>query len=251
MSEPHPRVADRIARVLKQASITHAFGMPGGEVITLLDALEEAGVFFVLARNETAAAMMAAGCCASSDGPGLLVTTLGPGLANAVNGIADAWQERVPLIVISGVVERGIRARYTHQVVDHRALLAPLVKGSFEIEPLGAEATIARAVRLALAHPRGPVHLDLSPQVAADRTCPASAAFAPMRVAHPWPDAQDPALTEVRARRARAHEVCWLCASSAGSPHEHSTYFRTYKLGNAGTRIGNHLLSKNNITYDG
>ena len=59
----------------------------------------------------------------------LLVTTLGPGLANAVNGIADAAQERVPLLVMSGVVERGIRGRYTHQILDHAALLRAAREG--------------------------------------------------------------------------------------------------------------------------
>ena len=49
---------------------------------------------------------MAAGAAAATGAPGLLVTTLGPGLANAVNGIADAAQERVPLLIISGVIER-------------------------------------------------------------------------------------------------------------------------------------------------
>lgn len=161
------RVADTIARALHAHGIRHAFGMPGGEVVTLVDGLELAGIRFVLARNETAAAMMAAATAVRGDVPGLLVTTLGPGLGNAVNGIADAMQERNPLIVISGIVERNIRARYTHQIIDHAALLRPLVKASFEVEAEGAAAVIARAVALSLASPCGPVHLDLSPAVAA------------------------------------------------------------------------------------
>ena len=129
------RVADTIAATLYAHGIRHAFGMPGGEVVTLIDGLEAAGIAFHLARHETAAAIMAAGASVTTQTPGLLVTTVGPGLANAVNGIADAAQEHVPLIVISGVVERPIRARYTHQVIDHQAMVRPLVKASFEIEP--------------------------------------------------------------------------------------------------------------------
>ena len=132
------RVADTVARSLAAAGVRHAFGMPGGEVVTLIDALAEARIRFVLARHETAAAIMGAGAATVTGAPGLLVTTLGPGLANAVNGIADAAQERMPLLVVSGVVERSIRARYTHQILDHAALLRPLVKASFEIEPEGA-----------------------------------------------------------------------------------------------------------------
>ncbi|WP_156995321.1 thiamine pyrophosphate-binding protein [Elstera litoralis] len=132
------RIADLIAQTLAAHGIRHAFGMPGGEVVTMLDALEAAGIAFTLARNETAAAMMAAGASAVTGAPGLLLTTLGPGLANAVNGIADAQQEQVPLLVISGIVEADVRGRYTHQILDHAALLRPLVKASFEIAAEGA-----------------------------------------------------------------------------------------------------------------
>ena len=208
------RVADTIARALHTHGIRHAFGMPGGEVVTLVDALEAAGIRFVLARNETAAAIMAAGTATCGDVPGLLVTTLGPGLGNAVNGIADAMQERNPLIVISGVVERNIRARYTHQIVDHAALLRPLVKASFEVEAEGAGAVIARAVALALASPCGPVHLDLSPAVAAmPDSAPLAVVAQTQRV---WAVAlEHPALVQVRAQLAQARRPLLLAGLEA------------------------------------
>lgn len=137
--------------------------MPGGEVVTLLDALGKAGIRFVLARQETSTAIMTAGAFAARGAPGLLLTTIGPGLANAVNDIADAAQERVPLIVISGVVDHSVRSRFTNQAFDHAALLRPLVKASFEIEADDAGATVARAIALACAEAMGPVHLDLAP----------------------------------------------------------------------------------------
>ncbi len=161
------RVADVVAQVLRRAGVEWAFGMPGGEVVTLVDGLQAAGIRFVLARNETAAAMMAAGNATVGGAPGLLVTTLGPGLANGINGIADAAQERIPLIVISGVVERSIRTRYTHQIIDHAAMLRAVVKASFEIEPEGAAETVLRALAIATTAPFGPVHLDISPVTAA------------------------------------------------------------------------------------
>ena len=209
-----PRVADRMAATLFQSGIRHAFGMPGGEVTTLLDALECAGIQFVLARNETAAGMMAAGTCLDAKTPGLLVTTIGPGLANAVNGIADAMQERTPLIVISGTIEDHLRGRYTHQVIDHRRLLAPVVKASFEISAQTASAVMARAIRLAMTHPCGPVHIDLSPSLAATPTSEASAsAFVPSQPVRP--DPQDPLLHEVRARLAAAKRPLILAGLDA------------------------------------
>ena len=208
------RVADMIALSLHEAGVRHAFGMPGGEVVTLIDALQKAGIRFVLARNETAAAMMAAGASAIGGAPGLLVTTLGPGLANAVNGIADAVQERSPLIVVSGVVERPLRARYTHQVVDHAALLRPLVKASFEIEPEGASEVVARAISLATSAPPGPVHLDLSPSVAAARVRSSQvAAVAVHRLRQINPG--DPGIAALRARVQQAHRPLALAGIEA------------------------------------
>jgi acetolactate synthase-1/2/3 large subunit len=208
------RVADRIAETLAAAGIRHAFGMPGGEVVTFIDALERAGIGFVLARNETAAAMMAAGAHAVSRAPGLLVTTLGPGLANAVNGIADACQERAALIVVSGVVERAVRGRYTHQVLDHAALLHPLIKASFEIEPEGAVAITARALGLAMAGPAGPVHLDLSPAVAAMPALP-EPAIRPAPLIHPSYISATRPLRELRARLVAAKRPVLLAGYEA------------------------------------
>ncbi len=202
MSEPL-RVADLVAQTLAAHGISLAFGMPGGEVVTLVDALGEAGIRFVLARQETSAAIMAAGSHASNGAPGLLVTTVGPGLANAVNGIADAAQERVPLIVMSGVVDHVHRARYTHQVFDHTKLLAPLVKASFEIEADGASATVARAIRLAMSHPMGPVHLDLAPGTAALPVNDATV-HRPARAYAPALKSTDPGIDAIRAALAGA-----------------------------------------------
>lgn len=180
-SKSSRRIADIAAATLHEYGIRHAFGMPGGEVLTLVDALRDAGIRFVLCRHETPAATMAAGAGIAGNTPGLLVTTLGPGLANAVNAVADAAQERLPLVIISGVVDHDIRHRYTHQVLDHASLLRGLVKGSFEIEAAGAGATTARAIELALTPPFGPVHLDLAPGTAALLASPADRPARPAR----------------------------------------------------------------------
>lgn len=160
------RVADIVAGTLANYGARQAFGMPGGEVVTLVDALNQAGVEFLLARQESGAAIMAAGYATATGRLGVLVTTLGPGLANAVNGIADASQEHIPLIVLSGVVDLVVRGRYTHQIIDQSAMLRPLVKGCFEVNAAGAAAITARAIELALARPMGPVLIELSPGTA-------------------------------------------------------------------------------------
>lgn len=209
------RVADTIAATLRAHGVRQAFGMPGGEVVTLIDALVKAGIAFHLARHETAAALMAAGVCQVTQAPALLVTTVGPGLANAVNGIADAAQEHVPLVVISGVVDRPTRARYTHQVIDQASLMRPLVKASFEIEPESAAATVARALALATSAPMGPVHLDLSPQAAASTAPLEPRAIAPPRLRVPTIAANDPAVSDLAKRLARAQRPLILAGYEA------------------------------------
>ncbi len=209
------RIADLIAQTLSAHGVRHAFGMPGGEVVTMLDALNAAGIAFTLARNETAAAMMAAGASAVTGAPGLLLTTLGPGLANAVNGIADAQQEQVPLLIISGIVEHGVRGRYTHQILDHAALLRPLVKASFEIAAEGAAETIARALALAVRAPAGPVHIDLSPALAAQDAPAASHPVKPPVRLHPVPAGDDPIMRAVADKIAHSRHPIILAGFEA------------------------------------
>jgi acetolactate synthase-1/2/3 large subunit len=216
------RVVEAVAATLRAHGVRHAFGMPGGEVVTLIDGLEKAGIAFHLARHETAAASMAAGASITTGTPGLLVTTVGPGLANAVNGIADAAQERVPLIVISGIVDRPTRARYTHQVIDHAQLLRPVVKASFEIECESAGPTVARALALALTEPMGPVHLDLSPAVAA-MIDPYPRTISPTNILAPVIGAADPAIQTLAQRLSKAERPLILAGfeaarANAGSP---------------------------------
>lgn len=172
-------VADHIARRLVAAGCRWAFGVPGGEVLTLIDALERAGVEFVAARHESAAGFMAEGTWHATGAPGVLVATIGPGVANAINPIANAQQDRTPLIVITGCVDPADAQSYTHQVFDHGAVLAPLVKARFQVST-GAGAAIAeKAVAAATSHPPGPVHIDLPVNVAASAEAQAPIASRP------------------------------------------------------------------------
>ncbi|MCG8405671.1 MAG: hypothetical protein MI923_10780, partial [Phycisphaerales bacterium] len=113
-----------------------AFGIPGGEVLALMGALDEAGIKFVLTKHENAAGFMAEGVWHAQSAekiaaPGILLATIGPGVANAINVVANAMQDRVPLIFLTGCVDGAEAETYTHQVFDHQALVRPVVKGSF------------------------------------------------------------------------------------------------------------------------
>jgi len=160
------RSADVLATRLYAAGCRYAFGMPGGEVLTIVDALEAAGIRFILIKHENAAGFMAEGVYHRTGAPGILVATLGPGVANAVNVIANADQDRVPLIFLTGCVDDDEAHTYTHQVFDHRAILEPITRATFTLSANSADIIADKAVNLAIAARPGPVHIDVPISVA-------------------------------------------------------------------------------------
>lgn len=160
------RAADIIARRLYEAGCRHAFGMPGGEVLTLVDALVAAGITFVLCKHENAAGFMAEGTYHRTGAPGIMVATVGPGAANGVNVVANAHQDRVPLIVLTGCMDPDETLTYTHQVFDHRALFQPITKATFTLTAQGADIIADKALAVALGDRPGPVHIDVPMAVA-------------------------------------------------------------------------------------
>jgi acetolactate synthase-1/2/3 large subunit len=174
MPQSDPRAADLLARRLHEAGCRHAFGMPGGEVLTLVDALEKAGIRFVLAKHENAAGFMAEGVHHRAGAPAILVATLGPGALNGVNVVANALQDRVPMIVLTGCVDEDEALTYTHQVLDHQQVFRPITKATFRLTAQGADTVADRAVSLAIAPRPGPVHVDV-PIGVADTRLPAPA----------------------------------------------------------------------------
>ena len=168
------RAADVLARRLYDEGCRFAFGMPGGEVLTLVDALRKVGIRFVLAKHENAAAFMAEGAWHRTGAPGILVATVGPGALNGINAVANAQQDRVPLIVLAGCVDADEAQTYTHQVLDQTQVFRPITKASFTLVP-GAAAVIAdKAVSIATEGQPGPVHIDVPISVADAAVLPQS-----------------------------------------------------------------------------
>jgi len=159
--------AEIIARRLHGAGVRYAFGIPGGEVLTMIKALDETGIKFIMTKHENAAGFMAEGTYHASDAPAVLVATVGPGAANAVNFIANAMQDRVPVIYITGCVDAKDAVSYTHQVFDQRELLSSITKATFEVVNGAVDEIIDKAVAIAMQDPPGPVHINLPISVAA------------------------------------------------------------------------------------
>lgn len=165
-----PTGAEIIGAALARAGASHAFGVPGGEVLALMQGLDQAGLRFVLVRHENSGGFMAEGLWHVTGALPVLVATLGPGVTNAVNVVANAMQDRVPLIFLTGCVDAAEAETYTHQVLDHQALLRPVVKGSFRLAAGAVGAGMAKAITLALSGQPGPVHVDVPIGVAEGRS---------------------------------------------------------------------------------
>lgn len=161
-----PTSVEIIAKYLQQAGVKYAYGIPGGEVVAMIDALENNDIQFTLVKHENAGGFMAEGAHHASGTPGVLVATLGPGVANAINFIANAHQDRVPVIFLTGCVDEVEAMTYTHQIFDHQVLLKPITKASLRVANGAVEETIDKAISIALQDPPGPVHVDIPISVA-------------------------------------------------------------------------------------
>lgn len=155
-------VAETIVDTLAAAGIDTVFGLPGGEVVEILDALRRRNLRFVFVHNESSAVFMADALARITGKPGVVLTTLGPGATNAVAGVAHAYLDRSPVLVITAQKPDALLPDYTHQVLDLHALYRPITKGSFKVTAENAQATVRHALQLAQQGRPGPVHLQIS-----------------------------------------------------------------------------------------
>lgn len=172
------RVANIIVDTLRDLGVTDYFGIPGGAITPIYDALLDAqGVRLLHNRHETGALFMAAGCSLMGRLPCVLVTS-GPGLTNAITGLASAFADGVPLLVLGGEVARknfgrGALQEGSKYELDLQAMVRSVTKYSATImNPRSAASVVRRAVGTALSGRRGPVFLSLPIDVASETVVP-------------------------------------------------------------------------------
>ncbi len=158
--------ADLIARILYEAGVRYAAGIPSGQVLAIIEAMRRAGIEFVLVSHEGAAGFMADVMGRVSGMPGVAVATVGPGATNLTTGIGNAFLDRSPALAITGQVPCAQLNRRVQMRIDHQALFGPIVKASYQLNGSSIGETVRRALALATAEPPGPVHLDLPEDVA-------------------------------------------------------------------------------------
>jgi acetolactate synthase I/II/III large subunit len=173
-------IAESLVTACRHAGATHAFGVPGGG--SNLDVVGEVvgqGMRFVLTHTETAAAVMAGVTAQMTGAPALAIATRGPGLASAVNGVAQALLDHQPMVLVTDCVAASERSRISHQRIDQQAALRTVSKGSVVLDGRRPSAP-AQVVGLALGGRPGPVHVDIDPSAnGADTDVPADPTIAP------------------------------------------------------------------------
>ena len=126
--KPAKNGADLLVQSLEAQGVEYIFGVPGGAALPILDMLAEHGPKFIVCRHETGAAFMAQAWGRITGKPGVVLTTSGPGLINAVCGVATATEDRDPLVIITGQVSRAVRFKQSHMNLDSVSLFAPITK---------------------------------------------------------------------------------------------------------------------------
>ncbi len=182
MAEDGGTGAAAVIAALQAAGTTRLFGVPGGgSSLDLIAAARAAGLPFALARQETAAMIMAATTAELTHRPGAVLVTRGPGVGNAANGMAQAALDRAPVLLLAAGFTEAERAFANHQFFDHAAMLAPVSKGAAKVTgPRSATGAIAADLLVrAMSAPRGPVLLELTAAAARGESAPLPALALP------------------------------------------------------------------------
>jgi len=162
MSQESTTTAGLLAGYLRAVGVSHVFGYPGESIIDFMETARHQGLELVSAVREGTAAFMAQGAAMVTGRPGVCLSTLGPGSTAILNGVASATMDRVPMLAISGQIETNREQSFTHQVVDHGRMFAPVTKLALRLEEGSADTVIRKALRTAVAERPGAVHLTVN-----------------------------------------------------------------------------------------
>jgi len=152
-----------LIRCLKDEGVDYLFGYPGGAVLHIYDALyQQEDVNHILVRHEQAATHAADGYARATGKPGVVLVTSGPGATNAVTGIATAFMDSIPMVVITGQVPSANIGSDAFQEVDSVGITRPCVKHNFLVKDINKLAeTVKKAFYVATTGRPGPVVIDV------------------------------------------------------------------------------------------
>ena len=154
---------EMIARALEDEGVEYIFGYPGGAVLHIYDALfKDCKIPHILVRHEQAATHAADGYARATGKPGVVLVTSGPGATNAITGIATAYMDSIPMVVLAGQVQSHLIGEDAFQETDMIGISRPIVKHSFMVKRTeDLPIMIKKAFRIASSGRPGPVVIDI------------------------------------------------------------------------------------------
>ncbi|HOV79081.1 MAG TPA: biosynthetic-type acetolactate synthase large subunit [Bacillota bacterium] len=163
-------VAEALIRCLEQENVELIFGYPGGTILPVYDALHNTSIKHILVRHEQGAAHMADGYARVTGKVGVCMATSGPGATNLVTGIANAYMDSVPMVIITGQVPTSQVGTDAFQEVDITGITIPITKHNFLVkDPKQLPAIVKKAFHIASTGRPGPVLIDLPKDIAQAR----------------------------------------------------------------------------------
>ena len=164
--------AEIVVQSLKDEGVEHIFGYPGGAALHIYDAFyQQDDIKHILARHEQGATHAADGYARASGKPGVVLVTSGPGVTNTITGIATAYMDSIPLVVLTAQVPTNLIGDDAFQEVDTVGITRPCVKHNFLVRNVADLAlTIKKAFYLAGSGRPGPVVVDIPKDVTAAKT---------------------------------------------------------------------------------
>ena len=151
-----------LLKMLEDRGVTELFGYPGGAIVPIYDEVLNSPIESVLVRHEQCAGHMADGFTRASGKPGVCLVTSGPGATNVVTGVATAYADSIPMMVLTGQVASGLLGLGTFQEVDSFSLMMPVTKYGYRILDLQQlPKAIDEGWKLCQSGRPGPVHIDL------------------------------------------------------------------------------------------
>lgn len=158
---------EMIARALEDEGVEYVFGYPGGAVLHIYDALfKDCKVPHILVRHEQAATHAADAYARATGNPGVVLVTSGPGATNAITGIATAYMDSIPMVVLSGQVQSHLIGEDAFQETDMVGISRPIVKHSFMVRHASEiPGTLKKAFHIAATGRPGPVVIDIPKDV--------------------------------------------------------------------------------------
>ena len=175
------RASDLLVSCLEAEGVRYLFGIPGEETVDLNESLSRSTIEFVPTRHEQAAAFMADAYGRLTGRAGVCLATLGPGATNLITGVADAFLDRSPVVVLTGQGDLERMHKESHQFIDVVEVMRPITKWNARVsDPAIVPEVVRKAFKVAEAEKPGATHIELPEDVMATE-----AAGEPLARTHP------------------------------------------------------------------